>query len=133
MTLSVIFLNKGIEMEQKRYSRQRELIYECLQGMKIHPTAEMIYQTLKPSMWSAMMRTSPPTPIFAVTAAAGCLTCPCRRGRTWPPSAPNMAFLCAGRRGSSTACARTVRGKFNLWVFRRLRRKQSKKILYKGV
>ena len=35
-------------MEQKRYSRQRELIYECLQGMKIHPTAEMIYQTLKP-------------------------------------------------------------------------------------
>ena len=35
-------------MEQKRYSRQRELIYQCLQEMKVHPTAEMIYQTLKP-------------------------------------------------------------------------------------
>ena len=48
MSLSVIFLNKEFFMEQKRYSRQRELIYDCLRGMKIHPTAEMIYQTLKP-------------------------------------------------------------------------------------
>lgn len=35
-------------MERKRYSRQRELIYNCLQSTKIHPTAETIYQTLKP-------------------------------------------------------------------------------------
>lgn len=35
-------------MEQKRYSRQRELIYNCLRSTKAHPTAEMIYQTLKP-------------------------------------------------------------------------------------
>lgn len=35
-------------MEQKRYSRQRELIYNCLRSTKAHPTAEMIYQSLKP-------------------------------------------------------------------------------------
>lgn len=35
-------------MEQKRYSRQRELIYNCLRSTKAHPTAEMIYQALKP-------------------------------------------------------------------------------------
>lgn len=35
-------------MEGKRYSRQRELIYSCLRSTKIHPTAEMIYQALKP-------------------------------------------------------------------------------------
>ena len=35
-------------MEQKRYSRQRELIYNCLRSTKAHPTAEMIYQMLKP-------------------------------------------------------------------------------------
>ena len=32
-------------MNGKRYSRQRELIYEALR----HPTAEMIYQWLKPT------------------------------------------------------------------------------------
>lgn len=35
-------------MEQKRYSRQRELIYNCLRSTNAHPTAEMIYQALKP-------------------------------------------------------------------------------------
>lgn len=35
-------------MAGKRYSRQRELIYEALRGSKEHPTAEMVYQWLKP-------------------------------------------------------------------------------------
>lgn len=35
-------------MELKRYSRQRELIYEYLCSVENHPTAEMIFQTLKP-------------------------------------------------------------------------------------
>lgn len=33
----------------KRYSRQRELIYEAVRESGEHPTAEMIYQRLKPS------------------------------------------------------------------------------------
>lgn len=33
----------------KRYSKQRELIYHCVEGRHDHPTAEMVYQTLKPS------------------------------------------------------------------------------------
>lgn len=36
-------------MNGKRYSRQRELIYEALKGSREHPTAEMIYQWLKPT------------------------------------------------------------------------------------
>lgn len=35
-------------MGGKRYSRQRELIYETLKGTDQHPTAEMVYQWLKP-------------------------------------------------------------------------------------
>lgn len=35
-------------MNGKRYSRQRELIYQCLVNTKKHPTAEMIYGWLKP-------------------------------------------------------------------------------------
>lgn len=35
-------------MNGKRYSRQRELIYEALMHTKEHPTAEMVYQQLKP-------------------------------------------------------------------------------------
>lgn len=35
-------------MSGKRYSRQRELIYEALKGSELHPTAEMLYQCLKP-------------------------------------------------------------------------------------
>lgn len=35
-------------MNGKRYSRQRELIYAALKGTDQHPTAEMIYQWLKP-------------------------------------------------------------------------------------
>ena len=35
-------------MAGKRYSRQRELIYEAVMGSKEHPTAEMVYQWLKP-------------------------------------------------------------------------------------
>lgn len=35
-------------MNGKRYSRQRELIYETLIGTSEHPTAEMVYQWLKP-------------------------------------------------------------------------------------
>lgn len=34
-------------MAGKRYSRQRELIYEAVRGSKEHPTAEMVYQWLK--------------------------------------------------------------------------------------
>ncbi len=34
-------------MTGKRYSRQRELIYQAVLGSKEHPTAEMVYQWLK--------------------------------------------------------------------------------------
>ena len=35
-------------MTGKRYSKQRELIYQCLMETHEHPTAEMLYQWLKP-------------------------------------------------------------------------------------
>lgn len=35
-------------MTGKRYSRQRELIHQTLMGTTQHPTAEMVYQWLKP-------------------------------------------------------------------------------------
>lgn len=35
-------------MAAKRYSRQRELIYQTLRNTKEHPSADMIYQALKP-------------------------------------------------------------------------------------
>lgn len=35
-------------MNGKRYSRQRELIYEALMHTEEHPTAEMLYSWLKP-------------------------------------------------------------------------------------
>lgn len=35
-------------MKPTRYSKQRELIYETLMKRKDHPSAEMIYQSLKP-------------------------------------------------------------------------------------
>ena len=35
-------------MKPTRYSKQRELIYEVLAGTNTHPSAEMIYQQLKP-------------------------------------------------------------------------------------
>lgn len=35
-------------MAGKRYSRQRELIYAAVKGSCDHPTAEMVYQWLKP-------------------------------------------------------------------------------------
>ena len=36
-------------MAGKRYSRQRELIYRAVLDSKEHPTAEMVYQWLKPA------------------------------------------------------------------------------------
>ena len=36
-------------MPAKRYSRQRELIFQALCSTKEHPTADMVYQWLKPS------------------------------------------------------------------------------------
>ena len=35
-------------MTGKRYSKQRELIYQCLMETHEHPTAEMLYNWLKP-------------------------------------------------------------------------------------
>ncbi|MCI8478844.1 MAG: transcriptional repressor [Oscillospiraceae bacterium] len=35
-------------MSGKRYSRQRELIYQTIKGTDQHPTAEMVYNRLKP-------------------------------------------------------------------------------------
>lgn len=35
-------------MSIKRYSRQRELIFQCLCSTAEHPTAEMLYHWLKP-------------------------------------------------------------------------------------
>lgn len=37
-------------MPGKRYSRQRELIYQAVLGAKEHPTAEMVYRWLKPAL-----------------------------------------------------------------------------------
>ena len=34
-------------MYGKRYSRQRELIYRCVQSSRAHPTAEMVYRELR--------------------------------------------------------------------------------------
>lgn len=36
-------------MAGKRYSRQRELIYRAVMESREHPTAEMVYQWLKPA------------------------------------------------------------------------------------
>lgn len=36
-------------MNGKRYSRQREMIYQALMGTDQHPTAEMVYSWLKPA------------------------------------------------------------------------------------
>ena len=36
-------------MPAKRYSRQRELIFQALRETKEHPTADMVYQWLKPA------------------------------------------------------------------------------------
>ncbi len=36
-------------MAARRYSRQREQIYHCVRARCDHPTAEMIYQELKPN------------------------------------------------------------------------------------
>ena len=44
-------------MNGKRYSRQRELIYEALRQTEQHPTAEMIYQWLKPANARLSLRT----------------------------------------------------------------------------
>jgi len=35
-------------MAGRRYSRQRELIYQALMCVDCHPTADMVYQMLKP-------------------------------------------------------------------------------------
>ena len=37
-------------MKPQRYSHQRERIYEAVCATKEHPTAQMIYDTLKPDM-----------------------------------------------------------------------------------
>lgn len=41
-------MEKECQMNSRRYSRQRELIYEALKGSDQHPTAEMLYHQLKP-------------------------------------------------------------------------------------
>ena len=37
-------------MTGRRYSQQRELIYDAVHGSVAHPSAEMVYQQLKPLM-----------------------------------------------------------------------------------
>jgi len=37
-------------MREQRYSRQRERIYEAVRASKEHPTADMIYQALRPEL-----------------------------------------------------------------------------------
>lgn len=37
-------------MPARRFSQQRELIYQAVQASKEHPSAEVIYQRLKPEM-----------------------------------------------------------------------------------
>ena len=97
-------------MNGKRYSRQRELIYETLKHTKEHPTAEMLYQWLKPEnpnlslgtvyrnlnlladegsitrmafRWSGMTPIPLPTPISAVNAAVLCMIWTCLMMRSW--------------------------------------------------
>lgn len=44
-----IITNLVVAMEKRQnYSRKREAIYEAICGTDIHPTADWIYQTLKP-------------------------------------------------------------------------------------
>ena len=93
-------------MNGKRYSRQRELIYEALRQTEQHPTAEMIYQWLKPAnpslslgtvyrnlnllasagwhfRWSAMTQRQCPTLISAATSAGRFTTCTFPTMRSW--------------------------------------------------
>lgn len=44
-------------MKQSRFSKQRELIYETLVDCNNHPSAEMIYQSLKPHFPSLSLGT----------------------------------------------------------------------------
>lgn len=44
-------------MKQGRFSKQRELIYETLVDSNNHPSAEMIYQSLKPHLPSLSLGT----------------------------------------------------------------------------
>ena len=37
-------------MNERRFSRQREEIYQAVYASRQHPTAEMVYQQLKPDM-----------------------------------------------------------------------------------
>lgn len=37
-------------MAEKRFSRQRERIYQAVYDSKEHPTAQMVYDTLRPEM-----------------------------------------------------------------------------------
>ena len=37
-------------MSERRFSRQREEIYQAVYSSREHPTAEMVYQQLKPTM-----------------------------------------------------------------------------------
>ena len=94
-------------MNGKRYSRQRELIYEALRQTEQHPTAEMIYQWLKPAnpslslgtvyrnlnlladegairrMAFPMTQRQCPTLISAVTSAERFTTCTFPTMRSW--------------------------------------------------
>ena len=97
-------------MNGKRYSRQRELIYEALRQTEQHPTAEMIYQWLKPANPSLSLGTvyrnlnlladegairrmafpverydakTSPTLISAVTSAGRFTTCTFPTMRSW--------------------------------------------------
>jgi len=44
-------------MKSSRYSKQRELIYEALAGSREHPSAEMIYHSLKATVPSLSLGT----------------------------------------------------------------------------
>lgn len=44
-------------MAERRFSHQREQIYQAVYGRRDHPTAEMVYQQLKPDMPKLSMGT----------------------------------------------------------------------------
>ena len=45
-----------------RYSKKREAILDVIRGTRVHPTAEWVYQTLKPTHPDLSLRDGVPQP-----------------------------------------------------------------------
>ncbi len=126
-------------MAGKRYSRQRELIFDAVCGTDQHPTAEMVYHWLKPTNPNLSLGTvyrnlnllaeegvlvrmpfpveryktpmSCHTPISAAGAAGACSTWNWLmiRGLTRPPRRKSRDFKLRTTTSSFPACALSAR------------------------